>query len=530
MKKRDIEHIFKKELQDFEVNPPEHLWANISNEIDQKKKPKKIMPLWYIGSGIAASLLLLFILRYDKAPNSVNSIENMVNTTINDSCPEEAIVTNENSSNYNNEETQEEILLSNSRETTKEELVEDNTPSLNNTKEKDINNKTSISTIPTKESFVSNTNPTEKDPKGNNIDKAEIATVTKEKNKAKTTNAVGSEVYNQENSPSQNKELAFSENHNNKLNEKIDKLDLEDDGPNEIYPKKEEDQTEELSDYELAALLLEDQNDDEPKDNSSKKWSIQPQVGTYGYTSISGGSSINSEFNDNPQQIETDLSYGVRVAYQATPKLKIRTGITNTNININTSSIGLENSRNSEVVSELFSDNNGDFVNLNPGGSLSDGVTNEVAEEPEIESPVVNDNEEAFFDPSSDEDDTPTESTSSGSISQRLQYLEFPIEIAYNLIDKKIGVDIIGGFSTFILSSNQTTFETNSNSTSLGETTALNNTSFSTNIGFSADYNIAKNLSFNVEPLIKFQLNSFDNSTDYTPILFGLSSGVVWKF
>ena len=45
--------------------------------------------------------------------------------------------------------------------------------------------------------------------------------------------------------------------------------------------------------------------------------------------------------------------------------------------------------------------------------------------------------------------------TSNTSVNQSLGFIEIPLEIEYALINKKFGFNIIGGFSSFILSNNE---------------------------------------------------------------------------
>ena len=66
------------------------------------------------------------------------------------------------------------------------------------------------------------------------------------------------------------------------------------------------------------------------------------------------------------------MSYGIRIAYQATPKISIRTGISNANINVTTGNIGTSTSGNNSVGA-LFSKSDIAFVNLNPSPTINSG-------------------------------------------------------------------------------------------------------------------------------------------------------------
>lgn len=462
--RNNIEHLFKDKLQGHEMNPPEHLWANISQAIAPEKKQKKPFLFWYIGGGIAASLLIFTTLLFNFYPYTNNNT--LIVTTKNDYCPEEYIVDN-----------QEEPASTNK---------------LNNQ-----DNTTNALTLSKKNSVSSNI--TIKKP---------ILNPSSKPIKSKETNPQKSNTSNS---------YAYAETPKNSFSENTKSVDNKDvTKPTIIEPSILED--ENLTDTELIALLKPENEKEEIKKSNTKKWSLQPQLATYSYNSTSNDSSINSNFKNNPQDTETDLSYGIRIAYQATPKISIRTGISNANVNITTSNIGVDSSSNNEL-GELFSNNEVAIVNLDrtPTDNVVD-FSNEEVSVPDSDGLVV------------DEVDAPENTTTAGSISQQIQYVEIPIEITYKLLNKKIEIDVIGGFSTFLLSKNESFFDSENNTTVLGETSSINNTSFSSNIGFSVDYNLIKNLKFSIEPMLKLQLNSFDNTTNYQPYFLGISSGLKWNF
>ena len=68
-------------------------------------------------------------------------------------------------------------------------------------------------------------------------------------------------------------------------------------------------------------------------------------------------------------------------------------------------------------------------------------------------------------------------------------------------------------------------------STVLGEANNLNSLSFTTNIGLGFDYKIGKRLKFNIEPMFKYQLNPYtDSSVDFNPFFMGVYTGLSFKF
>ena len=449
----NIEHIFKEKLQEFEATPPEHLWANISQEITPKKEQKKPFLYWYIG-GIAASLLVFTTLFFNFSVTQ-NSETTIVATEKEDFCPDESFFnTQKNTPN------------------TKALVDFDSTTNSNNNKATLSKGKNNIAKNPTKKSFQKEITP--------------------------------NTIAHQKSTPINN--LASAETLKTPLIKKSEPLITENTAET-ILVKPIISEIEKLSKEDVLALLQPEKTKKEEKESlkdNSKKWSIQPQVTTFSYND--NGSSINSTFKNNPKNTNTDLSYGMLIAYQASSKMSIRAGINNANINISTSNIGIDNSSVS-FTDDFFTNDEIAIVNLDTDNDSTTALDSDI-----------------------EGDGGSVTTITSGKISQQIQYFEIPIEIAYKLLDKKIGIDIIGGFSTFILSKNDTLFESGNSSTSLGETSSINTTSFSSNFGFSFNYRLINNLKLSLEPIVKFQFNSFDDNSSNQPYFIGVSSGLKWNF
>ena len=124
-----------------------------------------------------------------------------------------------------------------------------------------------------------------------------------------------------------------------------------------------------------------------------------------------------------------------------------------------------------------------------------------------------------------------SKSSVSGEINQSLEYFELPIEMKYSLYDKKLGLNLVGGFSTLILSDNSVSMVTQNSITDLGDANNLNDLNFSGNIGVDLDYKISKSWYLNVSPMFKYQFNTYsDNAGNFRPYYFGLYSGLNYKF
>src|SRR5690606_27897083 len=116
------------------------------------------------------------------------------------------------------------------------------------------------------------------------------------------------------------------------------------------------------------------------------------------------------------------------------------------------------------------------------------------------------------------------------TINQRTGYIEIPGELSYKLLDKKLGIDLIGGVSTLLLSENEISVMSSGTEMEIGKATNLNSTHFSTNLGIGVRYNIYKSFQLNFEPMFKYQINTFSDSGNFKPYFFGLYTGINYRF
>lgn len=85
--------------------------------------------------------------------------------------------------------------------------------------------------------------------------------------------------------------------------------------------------------------------------------------------------------------------------------------------------------------------------------------------------------------------------------------------------------------STLFLNQNKTSLVSNNINLKLGEANNLNPIHFSTNIGMGFKYQFIKSFQINVEPMVKYQLNTYsNNSSNYKPVFIGLYSGIGYAF
>ena len=70
MEKNNLDNLFKEKFKDFAETPDEKVWENIEASLNKKRK-KRVVPIWWQLGGAAAALALLFyfINPFDVAEN-----------------------------------------------------------------------------------------------------------------------------------------------------------------------------------------------------------------------------------------------------------------------------------------------------------------------------------------------------------------------------------------------------------------------------------------------------------------------------
>jgi len=118
------------------------------------------------------------------------------------------------------------------------------------------------------------------------------------------------------------------------------------------------------------------------------------------------------------------------------------------------------------------------------------------------------------------------------TIQQELDFIEIPLVIKYDIIKKAIIFSLAGGISTnFLVGNNAYQIENNSKE-KIGETENINNINYSTIFGIGFKTPIWKSIEFNLEPKIRYFMNSVtnNNETNYHPYSIGIYTGISYKF
>lgn len=246
------------------------------------------------------------------------------------------------------------------------------------------------------------------------------------------------------------------------------------------------------------------------KVNESKKWSVATSVAPVYFSSLnSKGSPLDTQLDNNSIEGNSNFSYGLKVAYQLNDKLSIQSGVSLVNLGYKTNDIDINS--NYKFIGLANIKYNTSFLGVNPVSGSIKG--NDVASQ-------ANSNSK-----------TGSESGEFGSLNQNFGYVEIPLEVKYSLKEGKVGVNLVGGFSTMLLNKNEIYLQTSEYTTSLGKASNLRDINFSGNIGLDVDYLINHNLFINISPMLKVQTHTFSKeSGGFQPYFLGVYTGLNYKF
>lgn len=478
--KKNIDRLFQEKFKNFEAHPSDRVWAGITQ--NQKKDNRTIIPLWWKVGGIAAGLLLLFGLGTLFIPSSTNEVTPIVNqdTITTESGTNQSVV--KASSDSKEQQASDQTTITSNQQV----IATTNLSQRNSQTKSNLTNTSNASGLKSGKTSRSNskinTSPLSNESNGL-IAYSDVnnTTTSSTEKKATTTNQV---------TKGQKTTIGKEDNPTTIA-------------ANETVATKEKDLVEEAKQIELNkeenTVALE-----EEKTNNSR-WDVGAVAAPVYYGDF-GGSGLDKQFADNDKSGDVNLSYGVQVSYAISPKLKIRTGVNNVDLSYNTNDIsfstnslgralrGVNYADNAKTIA--IADNSTTQNNFNAEGAIPNiGVT------------------------------------ANGSLQQQLSYLEVPLEAVYVISDKRVGVSLVGGVSTLFLNNNEVILSSNEFSTNLGTASGVNEVSFTTNIGVGLDYKMTDKVIFNIEPSLKYQLNSFDNTVvDFQPYYLGVYTGVRYKF
>jgi len=500
MKKKNIEKIFQEKLGDYSQLPEEHVWEKIAVSLDKKRKKRRILPIWWQLGGVAALLIIgifLFLPKEDlpdsneiitntqvpadddESRDIKNGIENPGETNPLESKDAERTITavseKDSDESYPKNET-------NTDGINKVRGLEPVTPEENSTVLANVDpvKRNKVNAIELEENRVNEFPKTADD-----LAQNEVSSVERQAEKSKD-NAEG--IPSEVNAGS----LANASITEQKQQDPVIEKEVNNDKKTSI----------------LDAIAAQEEKTEQ--EITGNKWAVGPRVAPVFFSSLSQGSPIHSSFQNNAKSGNINVSYGVAVTYDLSKKVRLRSGVHKVDFGYDTRDVSFSSSLNGAtngIIDNIdYSLTSRNLVVRSNTGSGK--IASENAQDVSGPDPSLN-----------------------GKMIQEFGYLEVPLELTYQILDKKLGVNVIGGVSSLFLVNNSVVLESDGIATEMGEANNLNDLNVSTNFGIGISYQLNNSFQLSLEPMFKYQLNTFSESAgNFQPFSMGVYSGLNFKF
>ncbi len=498
MSKKYLDELFQEKFKGYEETPDEKVWHTIEASLDKKKK-KRILPLWWQLGGIAAVLIIgLFLFNPFQEHNTPEKDANGVTDVENKDHDSKSILDSLNSNQENTKVTD----IDNARE------IENRSETLQQNTMMEKDGKNSINSL---ENGIANSTQ-KKGPIHSNSTKTNMIVQANEK--VSGQNTISKNIIDTK----ENQDSGIAAVENNDVRETIpnsketnsitnnengiassESITSDDKEANKLEGKKSlYDEINELEKEEIAETK-----------SSGKRWSAGPSIAPVYFDALGKGSPVSPMFSGNSKSGNINLSYGLSVAYEISPKLSIRSGVHKVDYGYDTNDVFF--------TSSLSASSQNRIANIDYAGTAENLVVS-------ANNATLNSGSKSF-------DVSARTANRSGVMAQQLGYLEVPVELSYALVNKRFGVQVIGGVSSLFLVDNEVDLTSGSLTTQIGEANNVNDLNFSANFGLGLGYQFSSKLRLNIEPVFKYQLNTFSNvDGTFNPYTVGVYSGLSFKF
>jgi hypothetical protein len=264
-----------------------------------------------------------------------------------------------------------------------------------------------------------------------------------------------------------------------------------------------------------------------PNESKAKKTGIE--IGGHFTPTYSFRKFNNTSPQTTQAQTESEIttySGGVNICFKRKSKWSIETGVFFARIGQNFSNTITNQSE--YILNKAYTKNktkNEESINT-PGLQNSLGRIKLNHQINESENPI----DAIAYQPGSNNNTTQTFTTL--NLQQELDFLEIPFLLRYNLYTNNIKLSLSGGINTNLLVGNNAYLLSDSQKENIGETENINAMNYSTQFGIGLHAPIFKSISINIEPKIKYFINSVSKASEisYRPYSFGVYTGISYRF
>ena len=520
--KEDIGVLINEKINRIQKSPSDDLWNKINTTLDKKKKKKRGFFIWFSAIGL---LILLSVLYFEtgvfksneiiKTNNEIGNQESS-NSILKENKTErqteesnQTIINNiENDTNRieTNTRTNESSSNNNSTNNSREEVVNKQDDNLkvvkkiqkrtSNTSKENKNNTTNH-----KVKTVTNNNSTEKYSNNSNN-----KTIDSKKNTSK--DSINSDTLSDKNKPEDISSNAVSEK-SSEVNNTTPKSALEKRLSERQKRKDSITKLREERKDSIAELRKSKEENLEKTEETEKKDSISENknkglklnvtlIAVPQYSTVTkSGSMINSQLEGLDTKGAFNFNYGASLNFVGTKRM-YSVGVLKTFIDHQTLNV--------PVLDPIYENIGGEMVLVYPESILDFGTLDKDAS---ISNSILEDFKNG--------DDTI-------DLVQKIEYIEVPLQYTYFISEKRFGLQVYGGVSSYFLTSNALIAENKLGETlNIGEANNLSKISLSVNAGAGVYYHISKRFTAELNPTFKFLYKpTTTQSTKGSVLLFGI--------
>ncbi|WGH74592.1 outer membrane beta-barrel protein [Tenacibaculum tangerinum] len=285
MEENNIDTLFQEKLTDLEIAPNESVWNAIEGKL-QKKKKRKVFPIWWFSGGAAAVFILgLFLYSNMNESKNTEDVEVIV--------VESPTPTSEDKKNKQ-QELKDNVVIESAKENTIETIIA----------KEELKNKKTVKEKPLKKDVLSP------------YDVVKVS--EKEMPVKKDHNTIGKVI---EGALLAKNDVTKEEEQAGKLKNSLPVITREE----ALLKRKKDTVNQGLKPSEDFMATVNKEEFDE-KQRQRKVWTISPTVAVLNSSSFSKASPIEASLS-NSTKGETSYSYGVQVAYQFNSKWTLQSGI-----------------------------------------------------------------------------------------------------------------------------------------------------------------------------------------------------------
>ena len=314
------------------------------------------------------------------------------------------------------------------------------------------------------------------------------------------------------------------------LNSRFSKIPNETASIKLLQERKTKEVTKDLAEKSIDQQIME-QNQQlalaQNPDKQKGRWLVGAQVSpAYNVSNSSHSAQYASNMLTAESTHKVDLGAGLTVEYKPGKRWSVQSGVYYSGMAQNSGISGSQNSKNS-FAPGLAADYVNTSVNVDASSNkLSMNSTAGVIELKGIPSQII------LGSKLESNSVTPAVFASDVQFTQNFEYIEIPLCLRYTLIDSRIGVEMMGGFSSNLLVGNETYMQAASGKSLVGSTKDMEPINYSGTMGVGLKYSLSKRLFLNVEPRVKYYLNSLNSNSavSYKPYTIGVFTGLSYQF